>query len=191
MDALLYLTVWISLSLFALAEVARHRTARTWPRAVSAAGLVLMIVHVFIAMGWRHDWAHSSALATTAAQTRDVYGLDWGGGVYVNYVFVVLWTFLVLGCWGDREGAGADRHGAGSEQQGAGGGPAGAGGAGLRHAVVWAVRWVFLIIIANAAVVFAGGWRRLAGAAIVAALVVAWFRTGRLAPGRQPPPAIR
>ena len=159
MDALLYLSVWISLSLFALAEVARARTARAWPRAVSAAGLVLMIVHILIAMGGRHDWSHTSALAATAAQTGDVYGLDWGGGVYVNYVFVVLWILVVLRCWGDQPGA--------------------AGAGRVPNAIVWAVRWGFLIIIANAAVVFAGGWRRLAGAAIVGALVVAWFRKGR------------
>lgn len=161
MDALLYLSIWISLSLFALAEVARARTARAWPRAVSAAGLVLMIVHILIAMGWRHDWSHTSALAATAAQTGDVYGLDWGGGVYVNYVFVVLWMFAVLGrrgCWGEQHGAGRPP-----------------------HAIVWAGRWVFLIIIANAAIIFAGGWRRLLGVTIVAALAGAWLHARRAA----------
>ena len=157
MDALLYITVWISLSLFVLAEIARDRTTRVWPRAVSTAGLALLVVHILIAMGFRHEWSHASALAATAAQTDEVYGLGWGGGVYVNYAFVVLWGLGVLGCWG----------------------AAGAGGG--RNAAEWALRWAFLIVIANAAVVFAGGWRRLLGVAIVAALVAAWFGPRRAA----------
>ena len=163
MDALLYVTAWTSLSLFALAEVGRDRTARAWPRVVSAAGLALMVVHILIAMGWRHEWVHASAIAATAAQTRGVYGLDWGGGVYVNYVFVVLWTLAVLGRWGAHSawGAAAPRR------------AAAAGSATRVPARV--ARWVFLIIIANATIVFAGGWRRLLGVAIVAALAVAWF----------------
>ncbi len=171
MDALLYITVWISLSLFVLAEIARDRTMRAWPRAVSAAGLAMMVVHILIAMGFRHEWSHASAVAATAVQTRDVYGVDWGGGVYVNYGFVVLWGLAVLGClgvgvvgcWGAAGAGGA------------------AGGRGGRNAVVRVVRWAFLIVIANAAVVFAGGWRRLLGVAIVSALVAAWFGPRRAA----------
>ena len=149
MDALLYLTVWISLSLFALAELARGRTVRGWPRAVSAAGLALMIVHILIAMGARHDWQHTSAMAATAQQTREVYGVAWGGGVYVNYVFTIVWgLWLVPGCQGAR----APRF--------------------------WGqiARGLFLIVIGNAAVVFAAGWRRWLGVAIVVVLALAWFR---------------
>ena len=141
MDALLYLTVWISLSLFALAEVARDRTDALWPRAVSAVGLALMIVHIFIAMDIRHGWQHSSAVTATAQQTHQVYGIAWGGGIYVNYLFILVWGLAVPGFRGS----------------------------GVRIAPVF-----FLIVIANAAIVFAVGWRRVLGVLIVFVLLYAW-----------------
>ena len=151
MDALLYSTVWSSLSLFAIAEVARDRTTRPWPRAASAAGLALMAAHIVIAMAWRHGWSHASSVVATAQQTREVYGLDWGGGVYVNYVFAIVWG-LSLVPW--------------------------VRGAGVPRFWVLITRAFFLIVIANAAIVFAAGWRRALGALIVAALLYAWTRPG-------------
>jgi hypothetical protein len=139
-NALLYLTVWISLSLFALAELARDRTSASWPRAVSAAGLALMIVHILIAMDIRHGWRHDAAVAATAQQTERIYGVAWGWGIYVNYLFVVIWGLAVPGFW------------------------------------VRVARVFFLIVIANAAIVFAVGWRRVLGVAIVGVLAFAWSR---------------
>jgi hypothetical protein len=148
-DALLYVTVWTSLSLFATAELARPRTSRPWPRVASAAGLALMVVHILIAMAWRHHWSHASSIVATAQQTREVYGLDWGGGVYVNYVLVIVWG-LSLVPWFR--------------------------GAGVPRFWVLVTRGLLLVVIANAAIVFAAGWRRGMGALIVAVLVYAWSR---------------
>jgi hypothetical protein len=158
-DALLYLTVWVSLSLFALAEIARDRTIESWPRAVSAAGLALMIVHILIAMGVRHGWQHAAAVAATAHQTNQVYGVEWGWGIYVNYAFVLAWCWMVI-CW-----------------------VPGCRGSGVPWCGFWflvrvAAQAFFAIVIANAAVVFATGWRRLLGVSIMGILVLAW--SGRL-----------
>ena len=154
MGALLYATVWISLILFALAELARDRTSRSWPTVVSAAGLALMVTHILIAMDARHGWQHASAIAATAEQTRSVYGLNWGGGVYVNYAFVTAWALTFLRAVPGYRGAGVP-------------------------AVRALVRAAFLIIIFNAAVVFAAGWRRAIGVVVVAALAYAWWPRAR------------
>ena len=168
MDALLYLTVWISLGLFALAEFARDRTAASWPRAVSATGLALMIVHIFIAMGMRHSWQHDAAVAATAQQTEQVFGVAWGWGIYINYLFVVVWGLAVPGFLGSGvPGFGVPR---------------------VPGFWVRVARVFFLIVIANAAIVFAVGWRRVLGVAIVGVLAFAWSqrRPEVRRPGLQP-----
>jgi hypothetical protein len=153
-DALLYLTVWVSLSLFALAEIARDRTVQSWPREVSAAGLALMIVHILIAMGVRHGWQHAAAVAATAQQTNQVYGVEWGWGIYVNYLFVVTWGMAVPGFRGS--------------------GVPGFGVPEVPRFWVRTARVFFLVVIANATIVFAVGWRRVLGVAIVGVLLYAW-----------------
>ena len=96
MDAALYWTIWIALTLFAAGEAGKRisrdgRVPARWAWPVSAAGAALLIVHIAIAMGARHGWSHAAAWSATAQQTASVYGLAWGGGVYVNYAFVALW----------------------------------------------------------------------------------------------------
>src|SRR5262249_39053832 len=44
-----------------------------------------------------HRWSHADAIEVTARRTAETVGLDWGGGVYVNYVFTLMW--LVDACW--------------------------------------------------------------------------------------------
>ena len=139
-----------------------------------------MLVHILVAMGWRHGWSHASAGLATAQQTREVYGLDWGGGVYVNYAFIRTWCWMVI-CWvpGCR-GAGVP-------------------GCGFWFLVRAAGQAFFAIVIANAAIVFAVGWRRVLGVLIVGVLAFAWTRRGPEVrrpglpprrPASNPPPAI-
>jgi len=103
-NAALYWIVWISLSFFALGEAGR-RSARTWAKPVSIAGLLLLAVHIVMAMGVRHGWSHAAAITATARQTSVVYGLDWGGGVYVNYLFVAVWLATFVSWRGNRRRA--------------------------------------------------------------------------------------
>jgi hypothetical protein len=158
-----FATVWVSLLLFAAGEVGKrrvrgsggmHRAAGFW--AASAAGAALMIVHMLIAMGAVHGWSHRAAIEATAAQTRAVFGLDWGGGVFVNYAFLAVWI-AELGAWRAAPGRYAR----------------------WSPAIVWPLRAFNLVVIANAAIVFAAGWRRLAGAALTAGLVAIWMRRPR------------
>jgi hypothetical protein len=147
MVAATYLTIWVALTLFAVAEMARAGR-RSWARTTSAAGLALALVHTVLAFDVFHEWSHADAVLKTAQQTQGVFGVAVGAGVYVNYLFFAVWLVDVL-LW--RPVA--------------------------RPAVsLWFMRAFYLVIILNGAVVFAAGWRRAVGAAVVAALLLAWTR---------------
>lgn len=141
-----YLTIWMALALFVLAEVGRA-TGDNRARAVSAAGLVLALVHTLLAFDTFHQWSHADAVLSTAQQTQEVFGLAAGAGLYVNYLFFAVWLLEIV-FWRAVTPASALR---------------------------WVVRVFYLVIIFNGAVVFASGWRRALGAAIVGVLLWTWI----------------
>lgn len=112
------------------------------------AGALLCAMHIAVAMKTAHAWSHEAAIAATARQTMAVYGVNWGGGVFVNYAFVAVW---LVEAWRWRWR------------------PAGEG-----RALTWMTRVFVLVIILNGAVIFAGGTRRIAGAILVAWLLWIW-----------------
>ena len=63
----------------------------------AACGLYLM--HVVAAFHYIHGWSHARAFEQTARQTAEVTGLDWGGGIYFNYLFTLLWLGDVAVWW--------------------------------------------------------------------------------------------
>ena len=71
---------------------------RLWRAAWSAACL-LLIMHVLAAFHFEHGWSHAAALKHTAEQTARVTGIDWGGGLYFNYAFLILWALDVGFLW--------------------------------------------------------------------------------------------
>lgn len=80
---------------------ARHRPAAP-TRAeciVWTAGCILFLLHVWAAFQFRHYWSHSDAYHHTAAQTADVTGWNWGGGLYLNYLFTLLWVADAASDW--------------------------------------------------------------------------------------------
>ena len=150
MSVAMYTTVWLSMSLFAVGALGlRHE--REWGWGTSALGALLLVIHIVIAMGVRHDWHHASAISATAAQTKSVYGIDWGGGLFVNYIFAAVWIGELV----------ARRY-------------APAWFAGRSRGFLWMLRAFYFVIIFNAAVVFAAGWRRVLGGAVVAVLLLSW-----------------
>ena len=151
MTAATYLTIWAALALFVLGEVGRSQgdrfpTLARWGRTMSAAGLLLALVHTGLAFDVFHHWSHEDAVLKTAQQTRDVFGLAVGAGVYVNYVFFAVWLLDVL-FWRPVDKASLG---------------------------LWLIRAFYMLIIFNGAVVFAAGWRRALGATLVLALAAAW-----------------
>ncbi len=152
MTLALYATIWIALAGFVAADAAKHRRpVPDWAWPISLAGAILCAAHIVIAFGHHHHWNHDAAIAETARQTAAVYGLAWGGGVYVNYAFLAAWL-VDLWWWRAHRSEYFAR-------------PA---------AVVWGMRAFFFTIIFNAAVVFASAPRRVAGLAVSIALLVIW-----------------
>ncbi len=159
MDLALYSTIWVSLALFTVAEAGKrqwseHRTVPAWAWPAWVLGAGLCTVHITLAFAARHHWSHASAVRETARQTGAVYGVDWGGGVYVNYVFLAAW-WVEAWWWRMRP----------------------AGFFGRPAALTWALRAFYGAIVVNAAIVFANVERRALGAALVGALVWAWRPT--------------
>ena len=160
MNIALYATIWLSVLLFVAGEAGKRAARRGQPLRGAwllwAAGAFLCAVHMILAMGVRHDWSHQAAIESTARQTQAVYGINWGGGVYINYAFLALWIAEVM-WWRASPGRYLSR-------------PA---------STTWIVRSFYLIVLLNAAVVFASGARALAGVLLIAFLVWIWRPGGR------------
>lgn len=151
---LVALTIWTALFLCVGGEYGRTRpTPAAWARPVWLLGALVYLAHVAAAFAIHHDWSHAAAYAYTAARTDALIGLDWGGGLWVNYAFTAIW--VGEGLWWQLRPA----HYA-------------------RRPAVWtqAVRGVFLFMIANGAVIFVSGPRRLLGIGVLTVLVWIWRR---------------
>src|SRR5688572_20980520 len=147
MRAVMLATIWLALVGFVVGEAGKARHFRTgvpphWAWPVWCAGLAACVIHIAIAMTHHHGWSHASAVMETARQTEAVYGVSWGCGVFVNYLFVAVWLGEAVWWRGDPR-----RY------------------VGQRAWCVWSVRVFYLLIVVNAAVVFAPQERRLAGIA--------------------------
>ena len=66
-------------------------STRRWELFVSSTGCVVYLLHVVAAFGLVHHWSHAAAWDQTARDTTAVVRLDWGGGLWFNYLFTLLW----------------------------------------------------------------------------------------------------
>ena len=89
---------------WALAEWLRWRqpSRGAGARGAWTAGAALMVLHALAVFHYVHHWSQDAALEHTARQTAALTGLDWGGGLYVNYAFIALWVGDALLWWRDR-----------------------------------------------------------------------------------------
>ena len=95
--SLILWTVRISVALYAAAVCLRfsqpsktnarlHAYRVTW-----LLSWIFCVVHVICAFHFQHRWDHSAALEHTANMTHRVVGIHWGGGLYINYMFIGWW----------------------------------------------------------------------------------------------------
>jgi hypothetical protein len=71
------------------------REARiTW-----TAGCIVLWLHLAAAFHFYHDWSHQVAYEATARDTEATIGWAFGGGVYLNYLFALLWTVDAAWWW--------------------------------------------------------------------------------------------
>ncbi len=130
---------------------ARGKTAR----AFWTTGAALLVVHTLAVFHYIHRWSQDAALEHTARQTAALTGLDWGGGLYVNYAFIALWALDAIRWW--RNPAAYERR------------------TPVARDTLLAI---FLFMFVNAGIVFAHGPARWVGIAAVG--VVLWARFGKL-----------
>jgi hypothetical protein len=159
------LTIWSvrAATVFYIAAVALLISAKTsrgrrMARLAWTAGCLCYLAHVYGAFEYFHDWSHAAAYAETARQTMDLFHLHWGGGVYFNYLFTVVWLADVVWWWiRPRQ---------------------------YENRPFWtaAATHTFLaFMFFNGAVVFASGFSRWMGGAATPALLLLWWRARRTA----------
>ena len=152
------LTIWLALGGAALGAVLQFafRSNARWQglaRWAWTGGCLSLLAHVACAYHFYHAWSQDSVYRETARQTAEVFNLNWGGGVYVNYAFMAVWLVDVLWWW--RGLAVYERR---------------------PRAWAWAWQSFFLFIVFNATVVFKTGVQRWLGLAMCIGLAVIWWR---------------
>ena len=124
-------------------------------------GFLLFVAHVVAAFHFHHHWSHRAALAETACQTRDLLGLEFGVGLYFNYLFLLVWALDLV--W------------------------IGFANAAFARRFRWLrLTWIgyLIFIVFNGVAVFKDGWMRVGG---IAALMLIVF--GAIVRLRSNPPS--
>lgn len=168
-EILTKVTIWIAIGCYVAGTVAfaLSRKRYKWDsvaRLAWTAACVALLTHVMCAFHFYHEWSHDSAYRDTARQTNEVFGLNWGGGLYVNYLLLIVWVVDVIWWW--VGGLEAYRR---------------------RPWLLIAAWHTFLIfIIFNATVVFETGFVRWTGLCICLGLGLIWWRAARGNSRRKP-----
>jgi hypothetical protein len=151
-------TIWIAIVAYTVGSVifALARGRPRWDaatRVLWTVAVVALIAHFIAAYTFFHHWSQESAYLDTARQTKEVVGLDWGGGLFINYALLLIWT-IDVGWWWLR-GLNSYRT--------------------RPWPVVAAWHGFLIFILFNAMVVFKDGAVRVVGVVICAVLCVAWI----------------
>jgi hypothetical protein len=149
--------IWTALLLFAAGDsgrafARRGETPPPWAWWLFITGWVVGIIHMLLAYHLIHGWSHADALHDTRRLTQQMFDVDFPQALYANFVFYAVW--LGDAWWWKAAPAGYVRP----------------------MAATWILRGFYMLIIFNAAVVFAAGWRRILGLLLVSWLARAWSR---------------
>jgi hypothetical protein len=121
-----------------------------------AAGFLAFALHVVFAFHFVHGWRHRHAYETTAQRTAEVIGVAWGGGLYANYLFALVWAADVV--WRSLSRKSYEARSRNTE---------------------WLVQGFLGFIAFNGAVVFGAGavrWGGLAASIMLGALLIRRYR---------------
>lgn len=161
-ELLTKITSWVAFSGYAAGATvfALSRGRVGWDRAARLAwtvACVALLAHVACAFHFYHGWGHGSAYLDTARQTNEVFGVDWGGGLYINYALMAGWGLDVTWWW--LRGVGSYR----------------------RRWWPLTAAWhgFLLFIFFNATVVFVSGPARWVGLGVSLAVCLAWWPAAR------------
>jgi hypothetical protein len=96
-------TIRLALALFVLSLLGKEEPGRHprggLGRLAWTAGCLAYLLHVVCAFQFYHHWSHALAYQDTARRTEEVVGWSWGGGLYVNHVFTLVWVADVVWWW--------------------------------------------------------------------------------------------
>jgi hypothetical protein len=76
-----------------------------WARLAWTVGCGAFLVHVVCAFAFYHHWSHRAAYEETARRTEEMFGISWGGGLFMNYAFTILWMADVIFWWLNLDGS--------------------------------------------------------------------------------------
>ncbi len=102
------LTIWLALIAYAIGVSLMLLARRRVPwlqaaRIVWTFGCAFFLVHVAFAFAVFHGWSHADAYRETARQTEAMTGFKSGFGLYLNYVFGIVWIIDVACWWASHE----------------------------------------------------------------------------------------
>lgn len=97
-------TIWIALSGYFIGAAAylisdKRRRRESLARLAWTIGGLSLLAHITFAFHYYHAWSHEAAYRETARQTAAVVGLNWGGGLFINYAMIIAWIFDAAWWW--------------------------------------------------------------------------------------------
>ena len=142
------LTIWLALACYVVSARLQWRDSPhvALSRWAWTLGALAMLFHALAAFHLRYEWSHEEAVRQTAERCEQTVGVAVGQGVWFNYAMVAIWLVDAGRWWWTR-----DRE------------------CEVARRAVW-LHVFFLFMIVNGAVVFAPGWSRWAGAALLCLL---------------------
>lgn len=90
--------LWLALDRRRLSSPSAQSVLATL-RAIWTLGALLSLTHALSAFHSYHHWSHAHAFAATARETQEVVGVAVGAGIYLNYLFVLVWLADVILWW--------------------------------------------------------------------------------------------
>ena len=96
------LTLWMiraAAALYVISVIGWLRGVDRMARLAWTAACLLYLAHAGFAFHFYHGWSHSAAYQETSRRTAQLLGAGWGGGLYVNYVFTVVWVVDAIWWW--------------------------------------------------------------------------------------------
>lgn len=99
-DILTRSTIWISIVAYTVGCVVFAFARRDgWVRMAWTIGCAALLAHFICAFHFFHAWSQAAAYRDTARQTAEVFAIDWGGGLYINYAVAIFWIADVVWWW--------------------------------------------------------------------------------------------
>lgn len=170
-ELLTRMTVWLALTLYVASELVKAIRGGREPGAAAwwlkAAGGAFFLGHMVGAFNYFYGWSHAAAYADTARQTKEFSGWDSGSGLYLNYLFALVWMIELI-CSRLRPANHSTRS----------------------SAMAWAMRTFILFMIFNGAFVFVRGHLRWFGLLLCMILVGCWWPRPTQRPEARPAPGF-